>query len=81
MSAQVEFKIYVLVKPTEERILYKSLDSALRAAACQIGSEVEEWHALADEDRMRLIRTWDYRRTGFVTGLADMEAVILSNTP
>lgn len=71
-KADVVFKIYVLVKPTEERILYKSLDGA---AAGQQGSEVEEWHAFDGQERMQLIRLWGQRRTGVVSGLADIAAI------
>lgn len=67
-AAAVLYKIYVLIKPCEERLIYKSFDAALRAAEGQIGSEIEEWHAMEGVERLRHVYTWEMRRSGIVKG-------------
>jgi hypothetical protein len=65
-AASVLYKIYVVVKPSEERLIYKTFDAALRAAEGQIGTEIEEWHSLDSSDRLRHMQSWEIRRTGLI---------------
>jgi hypothetical protein len=64
--ATVLYKIYVLVKPSEERLIYNTFDAALRATEGQIGTEIEEWHAVEGSDRLRHVLSWELRRTGLI---------------
>ncbi len=64
--AAVLYKIYVVIKPSEERLIYKTFDAALRAAEGLIGTEIEEWHAVEGTDRLRHAHTWTIRRTGLI---------------
>ena len=51
------FKIYVLVKPSGEKLLYRTFSSA--ESACRIGGAIEEWTTVEGSDRLTLVRTFD----------------------
>ena len=51
------FKIYVLVKPSGEKLLYRTFSSA--EIACRVGGAIEEWTTVEGSDRMTLIRVFD----------------------
>ena len=51
------FKIYVLVKPSGEKLLYRTFSSA--ESACRVGGAIEEWTTVEGSDRLTLVRTFD----------------------
>lgn len=51
------FKIYVLVKPSGEKLLYRTFSSA--ESACRVGGAIEEWTTVEGSDRMVLVRLFD----------------------
>lgn len=51
------FKIYVLIKPSGEKLLYRTFSSA--EAACRVGGSIEEWTTVEGSDRLVLIRLFD----------------------
>jgi hypothetical protein len=52
------FKIYVLIKPSGEKLLYRTFSSA--EAACRVGGEIEEWSTVEGSDRLVLVRTFEH---------------------
>lgn len=53
----MEFKIYVLNKPSGEKLLYRTFSSA--EAACRVGGSIEEWVTVEGSDRLVLVRVFD----------------------
>ena len=51
------FKIYVLVKPSGEKLLYRTFSSA--ESACRVGGAIEEWTTVEGSDRLVLVRLFD----------------------
>jgi len=51
------FKIYVLIKPSGEKLLYRTFSSA--ESACRVGGEIEEWTTVEGSDRLVLVRIFD----------------------
>ena len=51
------FKIYVLVKPSGEKLLYRTFSSA--ESACRVGCAIEEWATVEGSDRLTLLRVFD----------------------
>lgn len=56
--ADVEFKIYIYIKPhTSDKILYRTFDAAQRACT-HIDGEIEEWAAVEGAARLRYVCSW-----------------------
>ena len=53
----MDFKIYVLNKPSGEKLLYRTFSSA--EAACRVGGSIEEWATVEGSDRLVLVRIFD----------------------
>jgi hypothetical protein len=53
----MEFTVYVLIKPSGEKLLYRTFSSA--EAACRVGGSIEEWATVDGSDRLVLKRTFD----------------------
>jgi len=51
------FKIYVLIKPSGEKLLYRTFSSA--ESACRVGGTIEEWSTVDGTDRLVLLRTFE----------------------
>ena len=51
------FKIYVLIKPSGEKLLYRTFSSA--EAACRVGGSIEEWTTVEGSDRLVLLRVFE----------------------
>ena len=51
------FKIYVLIKPSGEKLLYRTFSSA--ESACRVGGTIEEWSTVEGTDRLVLLRTFE----------------------
>jgi hypothetical protein len=51
------FKIYVLTKPSGEKLLYRTFSSA--EAACRVGGSIEEWTTVEGSERLVLLRVFD----------------------
>ena len=57
LCEEMEFKIYVLIKPSGEKLLYRTFSSA--EAACRVGGAIEEWSTVEGSDRLVLLRTFE----------------------
>ena len=53
----MEFTVYVLIKPSGEKLLYRTFSSA--EAACRVGGSIEEWATVEGSERLVLKRTFD----------------------
>jgi hypothetical protein len=51
------FKIYVLIKPSGEKLLYRTFSSA--EVACRVGGTIEEWTTVEGSERLTLIRVFE----------------------
>ena len=51
------FKIYVLIKPSGEKLLYRTFSSA--ESACRVGGTIEEWTTIEGSDRLVLTRVFE----------------------
>jgi hypothetical protein len=51
------FKIYVLIKPSGEKLLYRTFSSA--ESACRVGGTIDEWSTVEGTDRLVLLRTFE----------------------
>ena len=61
----MEVTIYVYVKPTEDRLIYKTFAAAERA--CRVGGEIQQWTAAADSERFQLTQIWYRHQAGLLT--------------
>ena len=50
-------KIYVLIKPSGEKLLYRTFSSA--EVACRVGGTIEEWTTVEGSERMVLLRVFE----------------------
>lgn len=53
----MEFRIYVLIKPAGEKILYRTFSAAERA--CRVGGVIEEWSTVDGSERLVLSRMFE----------------------
>jgi hypothetical protein len=53
----MEFTVYVLIKPSGEKLLYRTFSSA--EAACRVGGSIEEWATVEGSERLVLKRTFE----------------------
>ena len=51
------FKIYVLIKPSGEKLLYRTFSSA--EVACRVGGAIEEWTTVEGSERLTLVRVFE----------------------
>jgi hypothetical protein len=51
------FRIYVLIKPSGEKLLYRTFSSA--EAACRVGGAIEEWTTVEGSERLVLVRSFE----------------------
>jgi len=53
----MEYTVYVLIKPSGEKLLYRNFSSA--EAACRVGGTIEEWITVEGSDRLILKRIFE----------------------
>lgn len=53
----MEYTVYVLIKPSGEKLLYRTFSSA--EVACRVGGAIEEWITVEGSDRLVLKRTFE----------------------
>jgi len=53
----MEFTVYVLIKPSGEKLLYRTFSSA--EVACRVGGVIEEWISVEGSERLVLKRTFE----------------------